>query len=97
MAGVSAGDQVEGITGPQHHRHPAEQAELALPLTAPDHQNSDGDDRDQIDDIKQGFRNCLHRVSSFISRMLIKSPADNLQYGGGIIVLPQQGGQHQGK
>ena len=50
--GESAGDQVEGITGPQHHRHPAEQTVLRLAAAVADHQNSDGDDRNEINSVK---------------------------------------------
>ena len=39
-------------------------AELALSFAAADHQHTDGDDRDQIDDIEQGFCDCLHHASS---------------------------------
>jgi len=60
-----AGNQVEGITGAQHHRHPAEQTKLGVAFAAADHQNADGDHRDQINGVKQGFYNCLHSSFSF--------------------------------
>ncbi len=78
---------MESVSRSQHRRHPPEQEELTLPLASSDHQNSDGDDRDQIDNVKQGFCNCLHLLF-FMSGILMEGPADDLQYGGGIMVLP---------
>ena len=60
------GNQMEGVTGAQHNGHQAEQPELRVALTPTDHQDTDGDDRYQIDGIKYSFYDCLHRsVSPF--------------------------------
>ena len=59
------GHQMEGIAGTQNHSHPAKQAELVAALAAADHQDADGDNRYQIDGIKNGFYNCLHKSYSF--------------------------------
>ena len=55
-----AGDQVEGVASAQHDGHQTEQAELLVALASADHQNTDGDDRHQIDGVEDGFDNSLH-------------------------------------
>ena len=64
------GYQAEGVSRAQHHSHHAEEPVLTPSLAAPDHKNSDGNDGDEIDRVKQGLYNCLHNEYSFRSVLL---------------------------
>lgn len=54
------GDKVKGVTCAQHHGHQAKELELRIALASTDHQNADGDHRDQIYGVKKCFNHCLH-------------------------------------
>ena len=51
---------MERVARAQHHGHQAEELELSIALAPADHQNADGDDRDEINSIKKRFNDCLH-------------------------------------
>ena len=58
-----AGHQMEGITGTQHHSHPAKQLELGGAFTVPDHADAHGKDGEQIKNVKKRFKDRTHRKS----------------------------------
>ena len=51
---------MERVARAQHHGHHAEELELGIAAAGADHQNADGDDRDEISSIKKCFNDCLH-------------------------------------
>ena len=51
---------MERVARTKHDRHQAEELELSVALAPADHQNTDGDDRDEINSIKKCFNDCLH-------------------------------------
>ena len=62
--GQRPGNQVKGVAGAQDDGHNAEQPVLFVSLAFHDHGDTGGDDGDQIDGVKQGLNNGLHRNSS---------------------------------
>ena len=63
--GQCPGDQVEGIAAAQQHGHNAKEGELTVALAATDHLDSESDNGTQINGVKYGFNNCLHRDFPF--------------------------------
>lgn len=64
-------NQMKGISRSQYHRHPTEQPKLSVSLTLLNHQHADGNDRKQIDHIKQSFYYCLHSLFSFTPNFIL--------------------------
>ena len=53
---------MKGIARAQHYRHQTEEPKLCVSLAPPNHQDTNGNDRRQIDGVKQCFYDCLHRI-----------------------------------
>ena len=52
---------MEGIPGTQGDCHDAEQGVFLISFGFGNHQDTDGDDRNQIDDVERSFHNSLHK------------------------------------
>ena len=57
------GNEVERVAASQRHGHRTVEQELSAPCAAPDHDNAQRDDRRQVHDVKEGFKNGLHGIN----------------------------------
>ena len=74
VEGVGPGNQVESVSTAQNHSHNTEQTDFPPSLCFGDHDDAQGDNGAEVDDVEKGFHNCLHNNLLFYAqRAMLKN------------------------
>jgi hypothetical protein len=68
------GNQVEGVAACQHQRHDAEEQRVPPSLGPAEHPHAQNRGGGEIDNVKRGFHNSLHKTQSFLAAFCAAGP-----------------------